>query len=127
MRGDAQLHQIILTSASARCFLKSLPMVLTGLQCSVVGVIIAALTLGAVRCPAQQLTNGTLFLTVNDNYGNYSAVLDFPYQSFIRGFRVTDKEEHENHSHKRDQPGYDHNRIEGVSRSRLSQIGKMPN
>ena len=98
-------------------------MVLTGLRCSVVGVIIAALTLGTVRCPAQQLT---LFVTANDNYGSYSAVLDFPNQAFIRGCRVTDKDEHENHSHKWDQPGYDQNRIEGVSRSRLSDIGKMP-
>ena len=41
---------------------------LTVLQCSMVGVIIAALTLGAVRCPAQQLTNGNLFVTVNRRY-----------------------------------------------------------
>ena len=45
--------------------------VLTVLQCSMVGVIIAALTLGAVRCPAQQLTNGTLFVTVNGQDGSY--------------------------------------------------------
>ena len=45
--------------------------VLTLLQCSMVGVIIAALTLGAVRCPAQQLTNGTLFVTVNGQDGSY--------------------------------------------------------
>src|ERR1700720_3462964 len=45
--------------------------VLTVLQCSTVGVIIAALTLGAVRCPAQQLTNGTLFVTVNGQDGSY--------------------------------------------------------
>ncbi len=44
---------------------------LTVLQCSMVGVIIAALTLGAVRCPAQQLTNGTLFVTVNGQDGSY--------------------------------------------------------
>ena len=44
---------------------------LTVLQCSMAGVIIAALTLGAVRCPAQQLTNGTLFVTVNSQDGSY--------------------------------------------------------
>ncbi len=44
---------------------------LTVLQCSMVGVIIAALTLGAVRCPAQQLTNGNLFVTVNSQDGSY--------------------------------------------------------
>ena len=45
--------------------------VLTVLQCSMVGVIIAALTLGAVRCPAQQLTNGSLVATVNSKDGSY--------------------------------------------------------
>ncbi len=45
--------------------------VLTVLQCTTVGVIIAALTLGAARCPAQQLTNGTLFVTVNGQDGSY--------------------------------------------------------
>ena len=45
--------------------------VLTVLQCSMVGVIIGALTLGAVRCPAQQLTNGTLSVTVNSQDGWY--------------------------------------------------------
>jgi alpha-galactosidase len=44
---------------------------LTVLQCSMVGVIIAALTLGAVRCPAQQLTSGSLFVTVNSQDGSY--------------------------------------------------------
>jgi alpha-galactosidase len=43
----------------------------TVLQCSMVGVLIAALTLGAVRCPAQQLTNGNLFVTVNGQDGSY--------------------------------------------------------
>jgi hypothetical protein len=45
--------------------------VLTVLQSSMVGAIIAALTLGAVQCPAQQLTNGTLFVTVNGQDGSY--------------------------------------------------------
>jgi alpha-galactosidase len=45
--------------------------VLTVLRCSMTGVIIAALTLGAVPCPAQQLTNGTLFVTVSSQDGSY--------------------------------------------------------
>ena len=45
--------------------------VFTVLQCSMVGAIVAALTLGAVRCPAQQLTNGTLSVTVNSQDGSY--------------------------------------------------------
>jgi alpha-galactosidase len=45
--------------------------VLTVLQRSMVGVVIAALMLGAVRCPAQQLTNGTLSVTVNGQDGSY--------------------------------------------------------
>jgi|SRR5450631_1444540 hypothetical protein len=44
---------------------------LTVLQCRVVAVIIAALTLGAMRCPAQQLTNGNLLVTVNSKDGSY--------------------------------------------------------
>ena len=35
------------------------------------GVTLAALLLGAVRCPAQQLTNGTLSVTVNRQDGSY--------------------------------------------------------
>jgi hypothetical protein len=53
------------------------------------------------------------------------AVLEFFDQAFVRGFGVTDKKQHQNHSHKWDQPGHDHNRIEGVSRSRLSRVRKM--
>ena len=45
--------------------------VLAVLQCSVMGAIIAASTLGAVRCPAQQLTNSALFVTVNGQDGSY--------------------------------------------------------
>jgi alpha-galactosidase len=41
------------------------------LQCSMMGAIIAALTLGAVRCPAQQLTNSTLSVTANGQDGSY--------------------------------------------------------
>ncbi len=35
------------------------------------GATIAALTLGAVWCPAQQLANGTLSVTVNQQNGDY--------------------------------------------------------
>src|ERR1035437_10312854 len=45
--------------------------VLAVLQCSMMGAIIAASTLGAVRCPAQQLTNSALFVTVNGQDGSY--------------------------------------------------------
>jgi hypothetical protein len=37
----------------------------------IMGLTLAALLLGAVRCPAQQLTNGTLSVTVNRNDGSY--------------------------------------------------------
>jgi alpha-galactosidase len=40
-------------------------------QCSMMGATIAALTLGAVLCPAQQLTNGTLSASVNPKDGSY--------------------------------------------------------
>jgi alpha-galactosidase len=45
--------------------------VLVVLQSSVVGALVGALTLGAVPCQAQQLTNGTLLVTVNRNDGSY--------------------------------------------------------
>jgi alpha-galactosidase len=38
---------------------------------SVMGALVATLALGAVRCPAQQLTNGTLSVTVNRSDGSY--------------------------------------------------------
>ena len=41
------------------------------LRCSILGAIIAALMLGAVLCSAQQLTNGTLSVTVNGQDGSY--------------------------------------------------------
>jgi alpha-galactosidase len=41
------------------------------LRCSMMGTLVAALMLGAVRCPAQQLTNGTLSVTVNGQDGSY--------------------------------------------------------
>jgi hypothetical protein len=41
------------------------------LQFGMTGALVATLTLGAVRCPAQQLTNGTLSVTVNGQNGSY--------------------------------------------------------
>ena len=48
----------MLTIRGGRC--KPARKVFTVLQFGMMGAIIAALTLGAVRCSAQQLTNGTL-------------------------------------------------------------------
>ena len=45
--------------------------VLAVLQCSMMGATIAALTVGAVPCFAQQMTNGTLSVTVNREDGSY--------------------------------------------------------
>jgi len=45
--------------------------VLTVLQRSMMGATIATLTLGAVPCSAQQLTNGALSVTVNPQDGSY--------------------------------------------------------
>jgi alpha-galactosidase len=45
--------------------------ILAGLQCSVMGATLAAFTLGAVPCSAQQLTNGNLSVTVNSQDGSY--------------------------------------------------------
>ena len=41
------------------------------LQVAILGARIAALTLGAAQCSAQQLTNGTLSVTVNHQDGSY--------------------------------------------------------
>jgi hypothetical protein len=54
------------------------------------------------------------------------SVLEFPYEALVCRFRVADKEQHQNHSHKWDQPSYYHDRIEDVSRRRLPRVGKMP-
>ncbi len=45
--------------------------VLAVLQCGMSGALVATLTLGAGRCPAQQLTNGTLSVTVDGQNGSY--------------------------------------------------------
>jgi alpha-galactosidase len=55
----------------ARRAIETARKLLAGFQCSMMGVTIAALTLGAVRCPAQQLTNSALFVTVNGQDGSY--------------------------------------------------------
>jgi alpha-galactosidase len=45
--------------------------VLAAVQCSMTGAIVAAVTLGALPCAAQQLTNGSLSVTVNAQDGSY--------------------------------------------------------
>ncbi len=65
----------------ARCLVRKLTIapraietarkMLAVLQCSLTGATIAALTLCAVPCSAQQLTNGTLSVTVNRQDGSY--------------------------------------------------------
>jgi alpha-galactosidase len=64
--------------SDARCLIQMLTIAIetgrrmvTVLQCSVTGLLMAALTLGAVRCPAQQLTNGNLSVAVNSQDGSY--------------------------------------------------------
>lgn len=55
----------------ARRATKTAQKVLAVLLSRMMGVTLAALLLGAVRCPAQQLTNGTLSVTVNRQDGLY--------------------------------------------------------
>jgi alpha-galactosidase len=55
----------------ARHAIETTRKMLAALQCSMMGATIAALTLGAVPCSAQQLTNGTLSVTVNRQDGSY--------------------------------------------------------
>jgi alpha-galactosidase len=55
----------------ARRAIETARKVLAVLQCSVMGTLIAAVTLGAGWCSAQQLTNGTLSVTVNGQDGSY--------------------------------------------------------
>ncbi len=56
---------------NARRAIEAARRVLAVLQCGMAGAIIAALTLGAARCSAQQLTNRTLSVTVNRQDGSY--------------------------------------------------------
>ena len=62
---------LIRTLTSARRTIKTVRNVLAVLQCGVMGGTIAIWTLSAVPCPAQQLTNGTLSVTVNKQDGSY--------------------------------------------------------
>ena len=62
---------LIRTLTSARRAIKTVRNVLAVLQCGVMGGTIAIWTLSAVPCPAQQLTNGTLSVTVNKQDGSY--------------------------------------------------------
>ena len=55
----------------ARRVIEAARKMLAVLRCSMTGALVAVFTLGAVRCPAQQLTNGTLSVTVNRNDGSY--------------------------------------------------------
>jgi len=54
----------------AQCAIETARKFIAVLPCSVMAATIAALTLGAVPCSAQQLTNGTLSVTVSKN-GSY--------------------------------------------------------
>ena len=62
---------LIRTLTSARRAIKTVRNVLAVLQFGVMGGTIAIWTLSAVPCPAQQLTNGTLSVTVNKQDGSY--------------------------------------------------------
>ena len=62
---------LIRTLTSARRAIKTVRNVLAVLQCGVMGGAVAIWTLSAVPCPAQQLTNGTLSVTVNKQDGSY--------------------------------------------------------
>ncbi|MGA8309392.1 MAG: glycoside hydrolase family 36 protein, partial [Terriglobales bacterium] len=55
----------------ARRAIETTRKVLAVFQCTMTGALFATLTLGAVRCPAQQLTNGTLSVKVNRQDGLY--------------------------------------------------------
>src|SRR5450755_2756349 len=64
-------QHLIRKLAIARRAIETARKVLAVLQCTMTGALFATLMLGAVRCPAQQLTNGTLSVTVNDQDGSY--------------------------------------------------------
>jgi len=66
---DAQCLNQKLTIA--RQVIETARTMLTILQYSLRGATIATLMLGAVQCPAQQLTNGILSVTVNGQDGSY--------------------------------------------------------
>jgi alpha-galactosidase len=62
---------LIRKQAIARRVVETARRMLPALQCSMIGATVAALTLGAVPCPAQQLTNKALSVTVNRQDGSY--------------------------------------------------------
>jgi alpha-galactosidase len=65
---DAQCVIRKRTSASA---VEAPRKVLAVLQCRMMGLTLGTLLLGTMWCPAQQLTNGSLSVTVNSNDGSY--------------------------------------------------------
>jgi alpha-galactosidase len=67
----SETHYLIRKMTIAQRAIETARKVLAVLQCTMTGALFATLTLGAVRCPAQQLTNGTLSVTVNDQDGSY--------------------------------------------------------
>ena len=54
--------------SDAQCVIRKM---LAVLRCSLMGATVAAVMLGAAPCPAQQLANGTLSVTVNGQEGSY--------------------------------------------------------
>jgi alpha-galactosidase len=64
-------EHLILKLTIARRASETTRKVLAALQCSMAGAFVATLMLGGVRCPAQQLSNGTLSVTVNGQDGSY--------------------------------------------------------
>jgi alpha-galactosidase len=67
----AESRCLIRKQAIARRVIETARKILAVLQCGVMGATLAAFTLGAVPCSAQQLTNGTLSVTVNRQDGSY--------------------------------------------------------
>jgi alpha-galactosidase len=67
--------------SDARCLVQKLTIVRRAIEawqkvmavspCKVLGAVIAVLTLGAMLCPAQQLKNGAVSVTVNSQDGSY--------------------------------------------------------
>ena len=64
-------HCLIRRLTIAQRAIESARKVPAALRCGLLAAIIAALMLDAGRCPAQQLTNGTLSVTVNGQDGSY--------------------------------------------------------
>lgn len=105
------------TAASPQCFL--IPAFSTFGPCSIFCQRSIVFDIIGIRKPGRVVG---FHVAENDSH----SVLEFPYEALVCRFRVADKEQHQNHSHKWDQPSYYHDRIEDVSRSRLPRVGKMP-